>query len=146
MNLPTSDQLFAFGRHVGTALASIIGTLAALRIISGGDAAQLQNSIDTISHGSAELITGLSTLAVAVTGLIAALSASPLSQLFRGSKSVLADPSQIASLRMASISDKAGVTAVTDKMPEVAQVTTLPTKAGVELANAVTSDSVTVAA
>lgn len=144
MNLPTSDQLFAFGRHVGTALASIVGTLAALRIISGGDATQLQNSIDVIGHSSAELITGLSTLAVAVTGLVAAFSASPLSQLFRGSKSVLADPAQIAGLRMASISDKAGVTAVTDKMPEVESIHTVPTKAGSELADSIPSDSVRV--
>ena len=142
MQLPTKDQVYAFGRHVGTALASIIGTLAAVKIISGGDAAQLQGAIDQIGHGTAEVITGISTLTVAITGLIAAFSASPLAQLFRGSKAVMADPVKIEQLRAASIKDKATVTAVTDQLPEVAEVKTVPTSAGVALAQAVPSATV----
>lgn len=146
MNMPTRDQVFAFGRHVGTAVASIIGTLAAMKIISGGDAAQLQTAIDSIGHGTAEIITGTSTLVVAVTGLIAAFSASPLAQLFSGSKAVMADPAKVAQLRGASVADKASVTAVTDSFPEVKGVLVKPTETGVKLAEAVPSDSVKVAA
>lgn len=145
MQLPTRDQVFAFGRHVATAAAAAIGTLATLKIISGGDAQQLQSSIDQISHGTAEIVGGIASLTVAATSLLAAFSASPLSQLFNGSRAVMADPVKRAELRMSSISDKASVTAVTDVLPEVASITTLPTKAGAELANSVPSDTVRVA-
>lgn len=146
MKLPTKDQVYAFGRHVGTALAAIVGTLAAMKVISGGDAQQLQTAIDSISHGTAEVITGVSTLLVALSGLIAALSASPLAQLFNGSKAVMSDPDKIVQLRKASISDKASVTAVTDQIPEIKSVVVAPTPSGTQLAEAVPSESVKVAA
>jgi len=92
MNLPTADQVKAFSRHVGTSAASIIGTLAAVKVISGGDAASLQTSLDQIGHGFAEIVTAVSAIAVTVSGAYAAISASPLWQLLRGSKAVSADP------------------------------------------------------
>lgn len=146
MGLPTKDQVLAFARHVGTAGAAVVGTLAATKLISGGDAQQLQGAIDSISHGTAEIVAGISTLAVAVTGLLAAFSASPLAQLFKGSRNVMADPEKVAQLRSSSVEDKASLAAVTDKMPEVASVVVLPTAAGTRLADLVPSDTVKVAA
>lgn len=146
MKAPTKDQVFAFARHIGTSAATVIGTLAAMKVISGGDAQQMQGAIDSISHGTAEVVAGLSTLAVAATGLIAALSASPLVQLFKGAKAVMADPEKVADLQTASISDKSCVAAAVDKMPEVAGVALMPTPAGQKLAMAVPSESVQIAA
>jgi hypothetical protein len=146
MAAPTKDQVIAAARHVATAGASIVGTLAAMKVISGGDAENIQNAINTIGHGTAEIITGLATLSVAVSGLYSALAASPLAQLFKGSRAVMADPEKVAQLRAAPIEDKASVAAVTDKLPEVASVLVLPTRAGNALADAVPSESVKVAA
>lgn len=97
-SLPTADQVKAFSRHMGTAVASVIGTLAALKIISSGDASSLQASFDQISHGVAEIVSGLTAVAVTVSGIYAAISASPLWQLLRGSKAVSSDPVLAASI------------------------------------------------
>lgn len=98
LSLPTADQVKAYSRHIGTSAASVIGTLAALKLMSGGDAASLQSSLDQISHGFAEVVTGVSAILVTVSGIYAAISASPLWQLLRGSKAVSADPKLAASI------------------------------------------------
>lgn len=134
MNLPTKDQLNAAGRHVGTAVASIIGTLAAVKIISGGDAASLQTSLDQIGHGAAEVLAGITALSVAVSGAYAAISANPLWQLLRGSKAVSASPSLAASVPLET---KQAMVSATDALPGVQNVIAVP-----EIADAVPSNSV----
>lgn len=138
----TYDQVKAGGRHVLTSAASIIGTLAAVKIISGGDAASLQASLDHISHGVAEIAAGVTTIVTITSGVYAAISASPLWQLLRGSKAVAADPAKVEQLKKASIADKAPLAILTDKLPEVAGVGTTDTVAGKALANAVPSNTV----
>lgn len=98
IGLPTADQVKAASRHVGTAVASVLGTLAMLKIVSAGDASALQASFDQISHGAAEFLAGVTALSVAASGAYAAISANPLWQLLRGSKAVSADPKLAASV------------------------------------------------
>lgn len=130
----TGDQVKAYSRHVFTAAASVIGTLAALKIVSGGDASTLQASLDQFSHGFAEMVAAVSTIAVTVSGAYAALSASPLWQLLRGAKAVSASPALAAQVPLETQKE---VVKATDKLPTVATVVASP-----EVANAIPSASV----
>lgn len=134
LTLPTADQVKAFGRHVGTSVASIIGTLAAVKVLSGGDAASLQTSLNQISHGVAEILTAASAIAVTVSGVYASISASPLWQLLRGSKAVSADPKLAASV---PVSTQKEMVKATDALPSTVAVVTTP-----EIANSIPSLSV----
>lgn len=136
----TGDQVKAFGRHVGTAAASIIGTLAALKVISGGDASNLQGSLDQIGHALAELITAVSAIAVTVSGAYAAISASPLWQLLRGSKAVSASPALAAQVPIATQKE---MVKATDALPTTsAVVSTLADD--IQSASVVTPDQATI--
>jgi hypothetical protein len=119
IGLPTADQVKAYGRHVGTAVASVIGTLAAVKVISGGDAASLQASLDQISHGVAEIVTAVSAIVVTVSGAYAAISANPLWQLLRGSRAVSADPKLAASVPESTQKE---MVKATDALPTTAAV------------------------
>lgn len=120
-SLPTADQVKAASRHVATAVASVIGTLAALKIISAGDASSLQTSFDQISHGFAELLSGITALCVALSAAYAAISASPLWQLLRGSKAVSGDPKLAASVPE---STQREMVKATDALPTTTAVVT----------------------
>jgi hypothetical protein len=115
----TGDQVKAYGRHVGTAAASVIGTLAAVKVISGGDAASLQASLDQISHGVAEIVTAVSAIAITVSGAYAAISANPLFQLLRGSRAVSADPKLAAQVPEATQKE---MVKATDALPTTTAV------------------------
>lgn len=130
----TLDQTKAAGRHVLTAAASIVGTLAAVKVISGGDASSLQTSLDQISHGAAEVLAGITTIATVASASYAAISASPLWQLLRGSKAVSASPSLAASVPLET---KQAMVSATDALPGVQNVIAVP-----EIADAVPSNSV----
>jgi len=98
---------------------TVVGTMATLKIISGGDAAALQSSLDQISHGAAELLAGVTALSVAVSGAYAAISANPLWQLLRGSKAVSADPKLAASVPESTQKE---MVKATDALPTTAAV------------------------
>lgn len=134
MQVPTQDQLKASGRHVLTMVAAVIGTLAALKVISAGDAANLQSSLDQISHGAAEFLTGVTALVVALSGAYAAISANPIWQLLRGAKAISADPTLAAQVPLET---KQEMVKATDKLPGVDSVVASP-----EIANAVPSNTV----
>lgn len=125
MRLPTKDEVLAFSRHAGTSAASVVGTLAALKIISGGDASSLQSSIDQISHGVAEIVTGVSALGAAAMGIFAALSANPLWQLIKGSRAVAANPSIVQQGNI-SVADQASVAKAAIEMPKVESIVAAP--------------------
>jgi hypothetical protein len=118
-SLPTADQVKAASRHAGTAVASVLGTLAALKIISAGDLSSLQASFDQISHGVAEFVSGVTALCVAATTVYAAISANPLWQLLRGSKAVSADPKLAASIPEATQKE---MVKATDALPTTTAV------------------------
>lgn len=92
MNLPTQSQYISFGRHVISYAMGGITMFAALHLISGGDATNLTSALNQLSHGAAEVITALGTIIATVSGIYAAWSASPLSQLLAVAKQA-ADPS-----------------------------------------------------
>lgn len=92
MKLPTYDQVKAFGRHAVTAAAASVGTLAAVHLISGGDASTLTGYINQINDGVAKIVAGVTGIITIGSGLYAAWSASPLSQLFAVAKQAM-DPS-----------------------------------------------------
>lgn len=136
VSLPTADQVKAASRHMGTAVASILGTLAALKIISGTDVSSLQSSFDQISHGVAETVTGLTALCVAATTLYSALSANPLLQFLKGSKAVAADPSIVKAANV-SDADQVAVAKAAVQLPKLESIVAAP-----EVANAVPSAAV----
>jgi len=119
IGLPTADQVKAASRHGVTMVMTVVGTMATLKIISGGDAAALQSSLDQISHGAAELLAGVTALSVAVSGAYAAISANPLWQLLRGSKAVSADPKLAASVPESTQKE---MVKATDALPTTAAV------------------------
>ncbi len=144
MNVPTQDQVLAGGRHVVSYVAGGVTMFAALHIITAGDSQSAVAALNKIGSGFAEIVAGLATLSSVVAGAYAAISANPIFQLLRGSKSVAADPARVAQLQASSVADKAPMVALTDKLPEVAGVATTPTKAGNALADAVPSQTVQV--
>jgi hypothetical protein len=136
MNLPTADQAKAAGRHVLTAGASIIGTLAALKVLSGGDATSLQNSLNQIGHGTAEILTAVTAISVTLSGVYSALSANPLWQLLRGSKAIAANPSLAVGV---TVADQASVATAAQQMPEVQTIIASPAVAMLSPSNGVVS-------
>ena len=86
MQTPTPAQLSAFGRHVLTASASVVTTLAVLSILKPADAASATSAIDQISTGVKSIIAGATTLIGLGSGLYAALTASPLWQMLAVAK------------------------------------------------------------
>ena len=75
----------------------------------------------------------------------AAVKSGPLASLFRALNTISNDPAKLNKLEAATPDQKASLIAVTDKLPEVATVTTTNTAAGKALANSVVSPTVTAA-
>lgn len=145
MNLPTQGQVIAAGRHVATSVASVIGTLAAVKLLSGGDAASLQTSIDQFSHGVAEIFAAVSAIVVTVSGAYAALSANPIVQMLKGLLSIAKDPSKIEQVKdAASIEQKAALVATTNNLDSVKGVPLQNTSEGLAIQTLVPSQAVAV--
>lgn len=138
----SGDQIKQASTHVFTAAASIVGTLAAVKVISGGDATSLQHSLDQIGHGVAEIVAGITALIVAASGAYATFMASPLVALFRSAAAVASDPAKLAQLHATPIEQQVSIVTVADKLPDVAGVGTTRTDAGKALALAVPSNTV----
>ena len=119
MNLPTQDQVLASGRHVITFVSGGVTTFAALHLITGGDANSAVNALNQIGHGFAEIIAGGGTLIAIGSGVFAALSASPLLQLLKGSKAIAADPSLA---KDATVAQQATIATATESLPKVQAV------------------------
>lgn len=86
MNMPTSGQVAAFGRHAATAGASVVGTLVAVNLLSSTDGQHAISALDNISSGIKQIMLGLTTLIPIVSGLYAAITASPLWQMLAVAK------------------------------------------------------------
>lgn len=82
MDAPTQGQVIAAGRHLLTFVAGGIATAATFHVISPADATSATNAINQISSGFASIIAGVTTLIGIASGLYAAWSASPFSQIF----------------------------------------------------------------
>lgn len=116
MDTPTYSQVAAVGRHVLTAGATVVTTLAVLHVLSADDASKVNDAFSQIGSGIASLTAGITTLIGVGSGLYAAWTASPFSQI----KSVAA-------------------------MPNVAGVVTVPTVEGKALAESIPSPAVAAA-
>lgn len=86
MNLPTQSQVVAFGRHVVTYAMGGISMLAAVHVLSPTDATTATGAINQISTGVASIIAGVGTLVAIASGVYAAVTASPLWQIFAVAK------------------------------------------------------------
>jgi hypothetical protein len=142
ITLPTRDQVYASGRHVVSFSMGIVAGLAAVHAINGPTASGAGDAISQISSGMASVIAGVTTLVTIISGLYAAFSASPLSQLFKGSAAVASDPAKMQQLEAATFDQKASLVKVTDKLPEVAAIGTTATAAGRAIETAVQSNTV----
>lgn len=107
MNLPTTPQVVAFGRHVVTFSMGAVAAAAALHVVSSNDAASLGGAVNQISTGVGNIVTGVTTIIGIASAVWAAWTASPFRQLL----AVAANP-------------------------DVKAVVTVPTTAGKALANA----------
>jgi|SRR6185437_6860051 len=86
MALPNTAQTVAFARHILTFAAGGVTILAALHVLSGGDASSATQALNEIGDGVTKVIAGVGTLIGIVSGVYAAWSASPLAQLLAVSK------------------------------------------------------------
>lgn len=98
MNVPTTAQAAAFGRHVVTFAAGAVTAGAALHLLTGGQASDATTAISQISSGVASIAAGVATLVGIASAGYAALTASPLWQLLAVAKNpdvakvVMTDP------------------------------------------------------
>jgi len=81
MDMPTPSQVKAAGRHALTAGAAIVGTLAAMHLITADEAGKITDAFSQIGSGLASLATGLSTIAIVLSGFYASWTASKKSQI-----------------------------------------------------------------
>lgn len=145
MRMPTQAEVAAAGRHVATMAATAIGTLASVKLLSGGDAASLQASIDQISHGVAEIVAGVAAMSVAISAAYAALSANPMVQLLKGLLFVSKNPEKVEEVKQtASIEQKAALVATTNNLDSVQSVPLKDTNEGLAIASMVPAPEVAV--
>ena len=134
MRLPTQDEANAFVRHIVTFGCGGVTMFAALHLITGGDSQAATTALNQIGHGLSEIITGAGTLIAIGSGVMAALSASPLLQLLKGANAVANNP---ALAKQVPVQTQAAVAAAAVEMPKIDTVVAAP-----EVANAVPSPNV----
>ncbi len=142
MNLPTQHQLIVAGTAVATSAASVVATLGFVHLLSPADAANATAAISQIGDGLAKIMAGAGTLATIVAALIATIRSSPFASLFRAATDIASDPAKMDQLKGTPLAQQAPLVAVTDKLPDVANVGTARTDAGFALARAVPSVTV----
>lgn len=64
----SASQLAAAGRHVVTFLAGVVTCLAALHVISAGDAATIGSTVTRIGNDVADILAALAPLIAAASG------------------------------------------------------------------------------
>lgn len=88
MQLPTSGQVAAAGRHVVSFIAGGVTVAAGLHLLSGTNASTITTSVQHIEAGVAEIAAGLGPLVAILSGWYAAWSASHIQQLKSVEKAV----------------------------------------------------------
>lgn len=81
MNLPSLAQASAFGRHVLSYSMGAATMAVAVHVISSDQGTAITTAFSQIASGIASLTGGISTLIAVGSGLYAAWTASPLSQV-----------------------------------------------------------------
>jgi len=139
MNLPTQHQLVVLGTHVAGIAAGAVSALAFAGVLSQAQVGDATSDIKRIWADLQDLYgaaAGLVGLGLAAYGTV---KSGPFASLFRAATEIASDPAKMAQLKTSTLNEQAPLVAVTDKLPDVANVGTMPTKEGVALATAVPS-------
>ena len=144
--LPTKHQVAVAGTHAVVGAGSALAALAYFGVLSPSDLQSATDDVKRIAADLSDLYAAVASLVVIGTTVFATVKSGPLASLFRAAASISKDPVKMAEVQAAPIAEKANVVAITDKMPEVAGVSTTPTQAGSLLASAVPSQTVRVVA
>ena len=88
MNLPTQNQVIAFGRHVMTFVTGMITLAVTFGYVTPDQATELKNSFNTIIQSVGTIANALGPIVFLISGYFASRSASPANQL----KAVAANP------------------------------------------------------
>lgn len=80
MNLPTSGQVIAAGRHVVTFVAGAATFAGAVHILNPDQAKSIVSGVTKVSEGLAEIFAVIGPIAAVVSGFFASRSASPVHQ------------------------------------------------------------------
>lgn len=145
MPLPTQHQFAVAGTHIAAGAAAVVATLGFTHIATPDQVSDATTAIGQISDGVALIMKGGGTLFGIGVAIYAFVKSGPFSSLFRAAAAISADPSKMDQLKSLTVAEQAPLVAVTDKLPNVANVATTPTAAGQQLALAVPSTTVQVA-
>jgi hypothetical protein len=88
LSFPTGAQVAAFSRHIATFAAGAVTVGVGLHFISPDQGTQIGNAVSGIINGVESIIGGIATLIAIGSGVYAAWTASPTSQI----KAVVANP------------------------------------------------------
>lgn len=142
MNLPTQHQIVVAGTFIGSSAASVVATLGMIHLLSPADVNAATQAVGQITDGVAKIMLGAGTLLTIGGGVYTTIKSSPFASLFRASATIAADPVKLAQLQATPTDQQAALVTVTDKLPDVAAVSTARTPAGQALASAVPSPTV----
>lgn len=123
MKFLTIDQVKGLGADVVKIVMGFVGALVALKLLSSGDAATIQASLDQLNKSVAEIGAVIATLITVWTTLRTVWANSPLSLMLRGSTAAVADPS---SVQGAPLADQKIIVQGTDKLPQVVGIVADP--------------------
>ena len=92
MNLPSAGSVNAFGRHVITSASTAAAMLAMLKLMTPEQVQSVTDAVGQINDGVAKIVAGVGVLIPIGTAIFAALTASPIWQMFAVAKSVTTPP------------------------------------------------------
>ena len=92
ISMPTSGQVNAFGRHLLTSAGTATAMLAAFHLMTPDQVASATAAFNQISDGVTKIIGGVAVLVPIGAAIFAALTASPIWQMFAVAKSVATPP------------------------------------------------------
>ncbi len=143
--MPTKHQVAVAGTHVVVGVTSAIAALAYFGVLSPAQVQDANNDVHRIAADLADLYSAGAGLIAIITMVFAAVRSGPLASLFRAARDISADPAKLAKVQNSTgFEDKVAIVTITDKLPEVAGVTTVDTSMGKSLATAVPSPTVAV--
>jgi hypothetical protein len=146
MNLPTQHQAAVFGTHIAAAAASAIAVIGFTHVATPDQVRDATTAVGQISDGVALIMKGGGTLIGFGVTIYATVKSGPFASLLRAVTAIASDPAKLAQVQAgatgATLTEKAALLTVTDKMPEVVGVGTTLTPDGKALALAVPSSSV----
>lgn len=142
MPLPTQHQIVVAGSAVAVFASGAVTMFGYAHIIDPTQVADATQAISQIGEGAAKVVTGVGTLVGIGLAAFNVIRSSPFASLFRASAAIAADPAKMDQLKTLTVAQQAPLVTVTDKLPQVTGVGTTLTTEGLELAQAVPSNTV----